>query len=349
MIEDETLRESLETLGLNVGSAEEGSRAIGVLHAIFKIQGNPPTPRTFAEVYDSVLKENPDSKLSKAWVHRVLKPLVETQLVRVEGQSAYRKRYIVNVNTIMAGLENLKTDRIEHIENEMETLKSNHEQVSKLDCGLLAQRLVKSLTGQTQVPTTRIVRGVEELNRVLKYNITDMAKKGDVIRATVLWITPLLKGGEDRMMKFVDAAMRGADVRYLVTLDILSAGQMVEQEMDSQKMGEVAQGIIKMRKAGIKLDIRVFPAGKTYSQVSLNSESTALIITENPLTATWLTRDFNPDLIDNAIESFDKNWENAKSIFELTPKDFEAMGASDSPIAKMLIGGANLSKGRKKK
>ncbi|MFX0054211.1 MAG: hypothetical protein ACFFAX_05860 [Promethearchaeota archaeon] len=347
MIEDETLREALEILGLNVGTAEEESRTIGILRAILKIRGTPPAPRTFAEVYDSVLQENPEGKLSKAWVHRVLKPLVENQLVRVEGQS--RKSYVVDVNTIMTGLEQLKTSRINQIRDELETLKANQDQISKLDCGVLAQRLVKSLTGQDEAPTTRIVRGVDELDRVLKYNITDVAKKGDVIRATVLWLTPLLKGGEDRMMKFIDAAQRGADVRYLVTLDILSAGELVERDMDPQRIDGIAQGIIKMREAGIKFDVRVFPAGRTYSQVSLNDQSTAFVITENPLTATWLTREFNPDWIDNAISSFDENWENAKSLFELTADDFEKMGASDSPLARMLVGGTDLSNGSKKK
>ncbi|MFW9802289.1 MAG: hypothetical protein ACFFFC_06545 [Candidatus Thorarchaeota archaeon] len=346
MIEDETLREALEILGLNVGTAEEESRTIGILRAILKIRGTPPAPRTFAEVYDSVLQENPEGKLSKAWVHRVLKPLVENQLVRVEGQS--RKSYVVDVNTIMTGLEQLKTSRINQIQNELESLKADQDQISKLDCGVLAQRLVKSLTGQDESPTTRIVRGVDELDRVLKYNITDVAKKGDVIRATVLWLTPLLKGGEDRMMKFIDAAQRGADVRYLVTLDILSAGELVERDMDPQRIGGIAQGIIKMREAGIKFDVRVFPAGRTYSQVSLNDQSTAFVITENPLTATWLTREFNPDWIDNAISSFDENWINAKSLFELTADDFEKMGASDSPLVRMLVGGTDLSNGSKK-
>ncbi|MFX1472438.1 MAG: hypothetical protein ACFFBM_08040 [Promethearchaeota archaeon] len=347
MIEDETLREALEILGLNVGTAEEESRTIGVLRAILKIQGDPPAPRSFTEVYESVLEEIPDGNLSKAWVHRVLRPLVENQLVRVEGQS--RKKYVADVNTIMTGLEQLKTNRINQIEDELESLKVNQYQISKLDCGVLAQRLVRALTGQDQAPTTRIVRGVDELDRVLKYNVTDVAMKGDVIRATVLWLTPLLKGGEDRMMKFINAAQRGVDVRYLVTLDILSAGELVERDMDPQRMGDIAQGIIKMREAGIKFDVRVFPAGRTYSQVSLNDQSTALVITENPLTATWLTREFNPDLIDNAISSFDENWKNAKSIFELTAKDFEKMGTSDSPLAKMLLDRTDLGKGSKEK
>ncbi|MFW9847215.1 MAG: hypothetical protein ACFFD6_10730, partial [Candidatus Thorarchaeota archaeon] len=305
---EEDLREALENLGLNVGTAEEESRTIGVLRSILKSQGDPPSAQTFAEIYDSLLKEIPDRKFSKAWVHRVLKPMVDIGLVRSEGQSAYRRRYVVDVNTIMTGLERLKTTRISQIDEELEALNLDRKQVTLLDCGVAAQRLVRALTGKDQAPTTRIVRGVDELDRVLRYNITDVAKKGDVIRATVLWLTPLLKGGEDRMMKFIDAAMRGADVRYLVTLDLFSAGDLVERDMDPQKLGELTQGIKRMREAGVKFDVRVFAAGKTYSQVSLNTKSTVLVITENPLTATWLTREFNPDLIDNAVASFDKNW-----------------------------------------
>jgi hypothetical protein len=238
----------------------------------------------------------------------------------------------------MTGLEQLKTNRIGEIDKQMSTLQTDLDDIIKLDCGILAQQLVTALTGKKQTPTTRIVRGVDELDTVLKYNITSVAKKGDVIRATVLWITPLLKGGEDRMMKFIDAAKNGAEVRYLVTIDILGAQEMVDRDMDSKKMKGIVQGIYKMREAGLKFDVRVFPGMRTYSQVSLNNQSTALVITENPLTATWFTREFNPDLIDNAVVSFDNHWESAKSLFELTKEDFAAMGAGGGPLAKMLLG-----------
>ncbi|MFW9967618.1 MAG: hypothetical protein ACFFEA_10735, partial [Candidatus Thorarchaeota archaeon] len=296
-----------------------------------------PVPRTFAEIYESVVNENPDIKLSKAWVHRVLKPLIETKLVRVEGQSAHRKRYLADVNTLMTGLEQLKTNRLEDIDRQIGDLQTILDKITKLDCGVLAQQLVTALTGKTQTPTTRIIRGVEELDRVLKYNVTNVAKKGDIIRATVLWLTPLLKGGEDRMMKFIDAANNGADVRYLVTVDILRAQQMVDRDMDPGKMRGLVQGIFKMRETGLKFDVRVFPGVRTYSQVSLNNQSTALVITENPLTATWITREFNPDLIDNAVSSFDEHWESAISLFELTREDFAEFGAAGGTLAKLLL------------
>jgi hypothetical protein len=337
MIEDKILVDALTLLGFKVG-AEQESRSVTVLRAILEVQGNPPVPRAFAEIYESVVKENLDGKLSKAWVHRVLKPLIETKLVRVEGQSARRKRYVADVNTLMTGLEQLKTNRIGEIDTQIADLQTNLDNITRLDCGVLAQQLVSALTGKAQTPTTRIVRGVDELDRVLKYNITSVAKKGDIIRATVLWLTPLLKGGEDRMMKFIDAANNGADVRYLVTIDILGAQQMVDRDMDQGKMKGIVQGIYKMREAGLKFDVRVFPGVRTYSQVSLNDQSTALVITENPLTATWLTREFNPDLIDNAVTSFDKHWESAISLFELGAEDFEKFGAAGGTLAKLLLG-----------
>ncbi|MHA2140114.1 MAG: hypothetical protein ACXADC_04650 [Candidatus Thorarchaeota archaeon] len=337
MIDDKVLREALTLLGFKVGSEQE-SRPVAILRTLLKIQGNPPVPRGFADIYDSILNENPEGKLSKAWVHRVLKPLIEDKLVRVEGQSRQHKRYIADVNTIMTGLEQLKTNRLHEIDEAIGALQTNLDDIIKLDCGVLAQQLVKALSGREQTPTTRIVRGVEELDRVLKYNVTSVAKKGDIIRATVLWLTPLLKGGEDRMMKFIDAAKNGADIRYLVTIDILGEQELVDREMDSKKMKVLVQGILKMREAGLKFDVRLFPGIRTYSQVSLNNQSTALVITENPLTATWLTREFNPDLIDNAVVSFDKHWNSAKSIFELTSEDFAAFGAAGGTLAKMLLG-----------
>ena len=337
MIDDESLIDALTALAFNVGTDQE-SRSVTVLRTILKVQGDPPIPRTFAEIYESVVNENPDSKLSKAWVHRVLKPLIEAKLVRVEGQSTRRKRYVADVNTLMTGLEQLKTYRLEEIDRQIADLQTNLDKITKLDCGVLAQQLVSALTGKMQTPTTRIVRGVEELDRVLKYNVTSVAKKGDIIRATVLWLTPLLKGGEDRMMKFIDAANNGAEVRYLVTLDILSAQQMLDRDMDPDKMGGIIQGIFKMREAGLKFDVRVFPGVRTYSQVSLNNQSTALVITENPLTATWLTREFNPDLIDNAVTSFDEHWESAISVFDLTAEDFAKFGAAGGTLARLLLG-----------
>jgi hypothetical protein len=98
------------------------------------------------------------------------------------------------------------------------------------------------------------------------------------------------------------------------------------------------QNLFKLREAGVKFNARLYAGEKTYNQISFNRQSTVLIIAENPVTATWITRDFNPDLIDNAVAAFDRDWAEGKSIFDLTLDDLEAFGVSpEGPISKVLV------------
>ncbi|MHA2025800.1 MAG: hypothetical protein ACW98U_07845 [Candidatus Thorarchaeota archaeon] len=341
MTADEGIRKALELCGFITGDRQE-SRLMNLLNIILKLQTDPPTPLTFAEIYDQLLKEEPESKLTKAWVHRVLKSLLEVQLVRVENPSAHRKMYIADVNTVMAGLEQLKSNRIRELETQKNEIGTTLEEVAKLDCGDLAQKFIKSVTGTQQKISSRIVRGVEELHRVLKYNMLDVSKKGDTIRATLLWVAPFMdKDVMDRTQKFLDAAMRGADVRYMMSIDIFRIDEMTDLKVDEERAVEMIQTLIDIRKRGIKFDFRIYSGPRTYFQVSLNRENMALIFTEDPMTATWITRDFNPDLIDNAVDAFDKAWKKAKSLLDMTPEDMRAFGAAPGGLMSKIFSGVD--------
>ena len=326
MLKDDGLSKAMELCGFMIGDRQE-SRLMSLLSVILKLQTDPPIPLAFAEIYEQMLREDPETKLTKAWVHRVLKSLVGAQLVRVENPTSHRKRYIADVNTVMAGLEQLKSERISALEVQKGEIDKTLSDVSDLDCGELAQRFIRSVTGAQQKISSRVVRGVEELHRVLRYNMLDVAKKGDTIRVTALWLGPFVEGAMERTMKFIEAAQRGVDVRYMISTDVfrfededLGASFNIEEVM--KLMGNLNE----FRKSGMKFDIRIYAGPKTYNQVSLNNNNMALIIAEDPVTATWITRDFNPDLIDNAVKAFDRDWKKSKSFLELTPKDLQAFG-----------------------
>ncbi|TFG96932.1 hypothetical protein E4H12_09880, partial [Candidatus Thorarchaeota archaeon] len=155
-----------------------------ILEAILKLQKDPPIPLTFAEIYDQLLKEDPNTILTKAWVHRVLKMLTEAKLVRLDNPAANRKRYLADVNTLMAGFEELKSKKIEELEAKQSEIEAQLAAVSVLDCGYLSKEFVKGITGRTEEVSSRIVRGVEELHRVLRFNMLEKAGEGDIIRAT---------------------------------------------------------------------------------------------------------------------------------------------------------------------
>lgn len=327
MADKKQIARALEVCGFVTGDKQE-TRLMSLLGVILRLQTDPPIPLTFNEIYEQLLKEDPETKLTKAWVHRVLKSLVEAQLVRVESPTAHRKRYIADVNTVMAGLEQLKSERISALEAETGDLERNLKEVVNLDCGKLAQDFVRSITGTQQKISSRIVRGVDELHRVLKYNMLDIANKGDTIRATALWLGPFVEGAADRTKRFIEVAQRGADVRYLISTEVFQLEQRItESSFDMDDVMKLMSNLSTLREKGMKFDVRIYVGPKTYNQVSINNDNMALIITEEPVTATWITRDFNPDLIDNAVKAFDRDWKKSKSFLDMKPEELEAFGA----------------------
>lgn len=337
MFIDEDLTKALELCGFITEERKE-SRLMNILGVILRLQSDPPIALNFSDIYDQVLKEDHDSKLSKAWVHRVLKSLVDSNLVRIENPSSRRKRYIADVNTVMSGLEQFKSQRLRDLELKEREIIEEVSKLNSLDCGVLSQRFIESMAGRTEEISSRIVKGIDELHRVLKYNMLDLGKKGDIIRATLLWVGPWIDSSpKERLLKFFEAAERGVDIRYLVSTDIFKIENNESIRANLVGLMEMVGRVIDMQKRGIKFQAKFYSGPKTYNQITFNRENMALVINENPVTATWITRKFNPDLIDNAVKSFDRDWKKGKSILELKPEDFEAFGAKPGGlISKML-------------
>ena len=337
MLVDKHLAKKLEICGFVTGEKQE-SRLMSILAVILKLQEDPPIPLAFSDIYEQLQIDDPSTKLTKAWVHRVLKTLIETQLVRVDNPSAHRKKYIADVNTIMAGFEQIKSKKIEDLETKHSEIEKEIAEITALDCGHLSKEFVKSVTGRQEEVSSRIVRGVDELHRVLRFNMLEKAGEGDIIRATMLWAGPFLDEAiHDRVSRYFEAAERGAEIRYLITSDIFNFSEMEETKQGLQGLIGMMQELVDLRARGKEFDGRIYVGPKTYNQISFNNDSMALIIAENPVTATWLTRQFNPDLIDNAVKTFDKDWKKAKSILDLTPEDYKAFGVPPEGLIRKVL------------
>lgn len=332
------ITKALEIFGFSAGTRKE-SRMMSLLGVILNLQTDPPIPLTFGEIYERVQKDEPEAGLTKAWIHRVIKSLVDSQLIRVENPTAHRKKYIADVNTVMAGLEQLKSERVNELEAQKGEIDKTLDVVNRLDCGQLAQQLIRNVTGAQQKISSRIVRGVDELHRVLRYNMLDVAEKGDTIRATLLWVGPFLdQSTVERTQRFLEAAKRGADIRYMMSTDIFKVEELSQVQFDMKTVMGFVQTLMTLKQQGLKFDFRIYDGPRTYFQVSLNEENMALVISEDPMTATWITRDFNPDLIANAVKTFDRDWKKARSLLEMTPQDFQAFGAApDGLVSKIFI------------
>jgi hypothetical protein len=133
--------------------------------------------------------------------------------------------------------------------------------------------------------------------------------------------------------------MRGADVRYMASIDIFRIEDAPIHNYPVKGARTFIQHLKDLMEQGLKFDFRIYEGPKTYFQVSFNNENMALVITEDPMTATWITRDFNPDLIDNAIKTFDRDWKKAKSFLKMTPEDFAALGAAPDGLITQIFSG----------
>ena len=331
------LIDELELCGFPVGENQD-SRLMSVLESILRLQTKEPTPLAFIDIYNRILKDDPTTKLSKAWIHRVLKQLIEVGLVRVENPTARRKKYIADVNSIMNGFEELKGGKIQELEEEKKRIQQRLDKITAIDCGHLSKEFVKDITGRQEEISSRIVRGVDELHRVLRFNMLEKAGEGDIVRATLLWAGPFLnETSNERMQRFIEASERGAEVRYIVSTNAFEVAEKMDVRGLISSFQDMIRGILEVRAKGKLFDIRMYTGPKTYNQVSFNDESMALVISENPVTATWVTRDFNPDLIDNARVTFDKEWEGAKSVLNLAPEDFKKFGLAPEGLIRQVL------------
>jgi len=317
---DDKTKAALRSLGLVMGSNVD-SRTLNLLSAVLRIQEDPPIPLSFNRIYESMMEENPGPSLTKAWVRRVLKTLVDASLIRVESEHAYRKKYLADVNTVMAGLEMIKSEALQKLNRQVSVLAQQLDFMTSMDCGSLAENLVESFTGGKQELSSRFIKGMDEYYRVTNSTIYNPAKEGDIIRCSIITFAPFVQGAMERVDRIFVAAARGVEVRYSVTIEALTNDSSIRSEITPDRLAMTIASFIRSRKEGLPIDIRFSDGPKnTYQFMSLNNDSMAFMISENPLTAAWITRVFNPDLIDNAIASFDLQWEKAVSLSKLSPE-----------------------------
>ena len=143
-----------------------------------------------------------------------------------------------------------------------------------------------------------------------------------MIRNSVANVGPFVQGYAERTERLFKMAAKGVEVRYSVPVNALQEEGIFGQDMNM----EYLQFALKMLKGRGEegqpgLHARLNPlASKSHQFASLNNEIIALWISEAPPTAAWITREFNADLIDDIIRTFDMQWENSTPVNEALKK-----------------------------
>jgi len=331
----DNLNDSLRILGLESSDAQQ-SRLVDTLKTVLNLNLESEHPLSFAEIFTAVNKTQDKAEITRAWLHRLLKDLVEKGLVQIEDESTTHRKYICGINSLIFGLRKMKSDAIVDFTRQIQESESKIEILQTLNTNNVAQQLFEGLTGRAEIPGSRYLRGLDEFHQVTDDTIYKIAKRGDIIRSSVLDVSSFVNAVDKRIDRLFTTAKTGADIRYAVALE---AFQISKEEM-SKIPEEWVLGFIGslLKFQGKGLDFRFLrPGVKRYQFVSLNDGVMALMITDDPVTAAWVTSEFNSDLINNAIEAFEEDWKHALPIDELNADNLEKLGVSEENFIVSLL------------
>ncbi|MCF2136681.1 MAG: hypothetical protein K9W43_05495 [Candidatus Thorarchaeota archaeon] len=327
----------LKALGLDQDS-KQWNRYITIIKIMLSMRDSTIKPLRFGEIYEELKTQHIDPVPGRVGLHRDLRELVRLGIVKVEDPSASRRKYIIDVHTIVDALENIQYQILESLEQKQAAIAEKIKKIKNVDCSQLAETIVFSISGKQDSITTRFAKGIEGMHRLLLNNITRPAGKGDIIRTTAMYVTTLVSGGFERTRKFIDAAMNGAEVRYIITSDFLELLDEREGILDESAMLQFFQMIHRINQESPgKFLLAVTNGPRTYNHVSLNDQRVALILTENPVVTTLFTREFNADLIDSINQVFDRTWKKAIPFELLTSATATKIGLKpDNPIVRAI-------------
>lgn len=306
-------RQKLERSLTRIGFGHD-TRALSVLRAMMRIQSTPSRSLGVTEIHDSLMRAEPGTALSKAWVRKVLDQLSQVQMIRVENQSEPRRKYVSDIDTILAGLERLKGQTLSILEKRKESLQAEFNQLTAINLGDEAQAVTGETASEGRQPTSRLLKGIEAYRKFTDAEIYSRAGQGDVVRIAQLRLKPFRARVLDRVSRVLMAAENGADVRCCVTADVLSADDFLVDSFPKSTLVEFFVRAYEACQKGLKLDLRIQTGGAhTYHFSSLNRESMVILVSEDPFAAMWVCRSFNPTLFETAINSFERAWQ------QLTP------------------------------
>jgi hypothetical protein len=281
-------------------------RRMVVLRALMKAQKDQEAFVTFEEIKEAFLIEEGEKSVSDPLLYRSLTSLERDGFIIVD-RTGYRHRYGSSHKVMRIGLKRAKDATVKELETKVAGLETEIASLKYLDSGSLASQFMSTMTGRRVEDKPIFVEGLTSCFNLIEREICSKANRGDIIRFTTDW----MRAEEDRENRiadiFVSLARSGAETRILC-----------RSEDDDGFTAEYGAVIQKLRDHGYNIELRRWIRDDaTYQFVSRSVDGMVLVIAEDPLAGTWLTRAANAMLLESAIESFANDYTKAEILTEL--------------------------------
>lgn len=276
-----------------------------VLGALLKAQKSPSDFIDFETIREQLASDEGARKGKDSLIYRSLSTLEKEGFVRIDKEG-HKHGYTSSIAIIESALEKLVSERTKILEKESKQIDSEVDALSNMNSDSMATSIIDLAAGKRKVEKPSFAQAWENILKLLDDKVYLGLKKGAVIRITLEWLSH---------HDFMDPKrLEGIEYRVLKGVEF----RLIDHDRGEKRNRDRYREIIaELRNLGGKVGYRIFPRkSSTYQFIALNTEGIVLVVSESPLSATWIPRSANPELVDNAIDAFDRDYEKGTDIMD---------------------------------
>lgn len=277
-----------------------------VLGALLKSQTDPTTFVDFQTIRTQLDKEEGGRKGSNPLIYRSLSWLEKTGFIRVD-RSEHKHGYNSNVGLMNQVFRKTLSRVTQDIAKELREIDSDIEQLTNMDLKKLRADMISLAAGKEKIEKPVFVEGWEDVLHLIDDKVYSHLKKGDLVRFALEWLSRVDVLTPARVQRLAQLMGSGIIFRGLE-----------HNKIGNDQREAFTKFLLAYRAQGYQPGFRICERqDSTYQFVGRNNEGIVLIVSENPMSATWIPRSSNTDLVDNAIQTFDTDYDAGVDITEM--------------------------------
>jgi Fe2+ or Zn2+ uptake regulation protein len=283
---------------------------------------------TFTDLFDQ-LKEK-GMKLSKVWIYKCLGRLEDEGFIITERIESPR-RYKTSEGIIAEALKRKLSSRVNDLKSNQAEAKADLKKLEDTTVRDLTMMAYDTIVGSVPINTSTVIEGVENVRSTLIREIFQKARPGDIIRQ-IAPIQAIDRDYETSGVTEMQLLMKAAEGIRLRSILVPTEDASHDPSVISRYIGGLGKLLQEVMKTG-NLEVRSAKAPlRTYRIVALNTDVMLLYLTHSPASdmAALVRREDNPALVDDALNTFDRIWEEGGNIMEAVAKLAKLKDREDS-------------------
>ena len=280
-----------------------------ILGAILKGQRDPTSYVDFETIRAQLAIDEGGRKGQDSLIYRSLSWLEKAGFIKVD-RSKHKHGYNSDVGLMHKVFRKKMKEAIKETKSEIRDLDSVIEVLTNMDSEDIASDMISISAGKHKIERPVFAEGWENVFQLIDDKIYDHLKRGGFVRFSLEWLS------RPEMI----TPLRIERIGKLLENGIIFHG-LEHTKIDEEQQDLLKKFTIFFREQGYQPGFRVSDRKEaTYQFVGRNNEGIVLIVSENPLSATWIPRSSNPELVDSAIKTFDDDFNAGIDIEEIGSK-----------------------------